>query len=85
MDRWLEVVELEAWEAERARADDRARGSRAGPATIAGQVAGGLVLAESSVEYGATYEVSEDGLLTVTVSIPFGYGVGGYGTSFSYS
>ena len=81
-DARLFLQEREAWEAERLRADRRARGSRAGTATVAGQTVTGVVLAESGVEYGVTFTVGEGGEITITM--PLGYGVGGYGTTLMY-
>lgn len=77
----LELLEKLTWDAERARADRTARGSRAGTATVAAQNVQGVVLAETSIRYSRTYSVGEDG--TVTESFGLGFGFGEFETTFA--
>lgn len=77
----LELLEKLTWDAERARADRVARGSRAGTATVAGQQVAGVVLAETSIRYSCTYVVEEDGSVTQTFGLGFGFGE--LGTTFA--
>ena len=65
---------------ERRRQDERARGSRAGSATVGGRNMLPVALAESQVDYGATYTMDGDG--NVTQDMGLGYGYGTYGIDF---
>jgi len=76
----LELRERKALRDQQERADQAARGSRAGTSTVAGQNVAGVVLAETSIKYGATYSVGEDG--AVTVEMDLGMGMGGLGEDF---
>ncbi|MHB8994565.1 MAG: hypothetical protein ACYC63_04870 [Armatimonadota bacterium] len=79
-DSRLELMEQAAWLRTKREAEQRARGSRAGTVTAAGASMTGLVLAESSMDYMATYTISGG---VVTVQMALGTGLGTTGGTFA--
>lgn len=61
--------------------DELARGSRAGTGTAAGRNMQPVAMAESVLQYGATFANNAG---TVTETVGLGYGLGDYEGDFAY-